>query len=82
MPDPFVLVPAGTLDGQDVGSVLTPPDEVVHHLGRVLRLRDATTVVVADGAGTRASGTWIGGRVALATRPVQDPAPTPRVRVW
>lgn len=82
MPAPYVLVPAGTLAGRSRGDRAPLPDEVRHHLDRVLRLRPGAELVVADGAGVVAPAQLGNGEVALSSDPVEQPAPTPRVHVW
>ena len=82
MPDPYVLVPAGTFAGRGRGDRVELPDETRHHLARVLRLRDGARVEAADGAGVVAAGCVRGAVLELATDPVEAPAPTPRVHVW
>ena len=82
MPAPYVLVPAGTLSGRGSGDRVDLPDEVRHHLARVLRLRPGAGVVVADGAGVTASGRLGNGDVRLQSDPTTEPAPAPRVHVW
>lgn len=82
MPDPYVLVPAGTLSGRGAGERVELPRDATHHLARVLRLRDGAGVVVADGAGMQVSAALDGSDLRLVDDPVQVPAPRPRVTVW
>lgn len=82
MPDPFVLVPAGAFEGHRARERIAAPADVVHHLSRVLRLRDGAAVVVADGAGTMAAGRVVDGTIELTEDPFEVPAPTPRIHVW
>jgi 16S rRNA (uracil1498-N3)-methyltransferase len=62
-------------------------DADVHHLGRVLRLRDGESVVACDGAGRWRLATWRAGRDARgALEPAGaievDAAPVPAVTLW
>lgn len=82
MPDPYVLVPAGTFDGRSAGDRVGLPADAVHHLSRVLRLRDGAHVVAADGAGMVVHGQVGGGAMRLAEDPTSVPTPRPRVSVW
>ncbi len=82
MPDPYVLVPAGTFDDRSAGDRVELPPDTVHHLLRVLRLRDGAHVVAADGAGVVVRGQVGGGAMRLAEDPSTVPAPAPRVTVW
>lgn len=82
MPDPYVLVPTGTFDGRSAGDRVDLPADTLHHLLRVLRLRDGAHVVAADGAGVVVPGQVGGGAMRLAEDPSWVPAPTPRVTVW
>lgn len=82
MPAPYVLVPAGTFDGRSDGDRVDLPADTVHHLSRVLRLRDGARVVAADGAGAVARGQIGAGAIRLAEDPATVAAPTPRVTVW
>jgi 16S rRNA (uracil1498-N3)-methyltransferase len=62
-------------------------DADVHHLGRVLRLRDGESVVACDGAGRWRLSTWRAGRdlrgvLEPASDIEVDDAPVPAVTVW
>lgn len=82
MPDPFVLVPPGTLDGCGPGERITLPDGVVHHLARVLRLRDGAAVVAGDGAGTVVDARVVGRRLEVGSAATHVERPRPTVTVW
>lgn len=82
MPDPYVLVPAGTFDGRSAGDRADLPADTRHHLSRVLRLQDGARVVATDGAGVVVRGQIGGGALRLSDDPTPMPAPTPRVTVW
>lgn len=82
MPAPYVLVPAGMLSGRGTDERVALPDDAVHHLTRVLRLRDGADVVAADGAGVQAEARLDDRALRLAGPPVQVPAPRPRLTVW
>ena len=82
MPAPYVLVPAGTFAGRAAGELVELPAGAVHHLTRVLRLRDGAAVVAADGAGTVVEGEVRGGGLALSSAPATVAAPAPRLVVW
>ena len=83
MPDPWVLVPPGAAAGRGPGDRVGLPDDVVHHLSRVLRLRPGATVVAADGAGTVVPGRLVDGdALELVAAPEHVDAPRPRVHVW
>lgn len=54
-----------------------PDDPTVHHLGRVLRLRDGESVTVTDGAGRWRPCRWAGGTLAPDGEVVvETPGPT------
>lgn len=58
------------------------PDDAVHHLTRVLRLRAGAPIVVADGRGSWAPAVLGDAGAAEATGPVRSaPAPTPALTV-
>lgn len=82
MPDPFVLVPPGTLDGCGPGERVALPDGVVHHLARVLRLRDGAAVVAGDGAGTVVDARVVGRRLEVGSAGAHVEPPRPAVTVW
>ncbi len=82
MPDPYVLVPAGTFAGRAAGERVDLPPEAEHHLVRVLRLRDGAGVEAADGAGVVVPARLREGTIELTAAPVETPAPAPRVHVW
>lgn len=82
MPDPFVLVPAGTFAGRGGGDRVRLPDDVRHHLHRVLRVRDGAAVVAADGAGVVAPCRAEGEDLLLVADPAVVPPPVPSVHVW
>ena len=82
MPDPYVLVPAGTLSGRGAGDRVELPADAAHHLGRVLRLPDEAGVVAADGAGVQVVAALERGALRLVDDPVQELAPSPRITVW
>jgi 16S rRNA (uracil1498-N3)-methyltransferase len=52
-------------------------DPTVHHLRRVLRLRDGEPITVTDGAGAWRCGVFVGGGVEPAGDAVTSPAPAP-----
>ncbi len=82
MPDPYVLVPAGTFEARGAGDRAELPADTRHHLSRVLRLQDGAHVVAADGAGVVVRGQIGGGALRLADDPAVVAAPGPRVTVW
>ena len=82
MPAPFVVVPSGTFTGRGRGDRVDLPDEARHHLRRVLRLRDGTAVVAADGEGVRARARITGDGLTLDEVPATVPLPIPAVHVW
>ena len=80
MRTPFVLVPH-PLDGLGPGAGLPLPDDVVHHLRRVLRRDDGAALEVTDGAGNVAAATLVGEQVRLAGEVRTVPAPAPALTV-
>jgi 16S rRNA (uracil1498-N3)-methyltransferase len=79
---PYVLLPSGSLDDRAAGDAVDLPDTVVHHLARVLKLRDGSRVEVADGTGVHAGGHLDAATVVLDVPVRHTPAPTPAVTVW
>ena len=82
MPDPYVLVPAGTFAGRGTGDRVGLPEDARHHLTRVLRLRDGADVEAADGAGVVAQARLRGDELELRASPAEVPSTKPRVHVW
>lgn len=82
MPDPFVLVPAGTFTDRGVDDRVALSPDTRHHLSRVLRLREGAPVVAADGAGVVVPGRFLGDAVELTGAPTRVERPVPRVHVW
>lgn len=82
MPDPFVLVPPGTMDGSGPGERVALPDGAVHHLARVLRLRDGAAVVACDGAGTVVDARFVGRRLEVGSQATFVERPRPAITVW
>ena len=72
MPAPLVYVSPGAVRGDRV--TLAPGD--IHHLRRVLRLRDGDAIVVGDGEGHH----WRATLAVTEARLEPDPAFTPRLR--
>ncbi|MGA1361697.1 MAG: RsmE family RNA methyltransferase [Ilumatobacteraceae bacterium] len=66
-----------------VGNVDAPVLDAddVHHLSRVLRLRDGETVTVSDGRGSWRVCTWSDGTARPAGAVHTEPAPSPRLAV-
>jgi len=60
--------------------VLAVPQEVSHHLGRVLRYAPGGSVSYTDGDGTIGEGTWNGASVERGSERLV-PAPRPRVTI-
>jgi 16S rRNA (uracil1498-N3)-methyltransferase len=60
--------------------VLAVPQEVSHHLGRVLRYAPGDNVSYTDGDGTIGDGTWNGSSVERGSERLV-PAPRPRVTI-
>ncbi|MGB6056656.1 MAG: RNA methyltransferase PUA domain-containing protein, partial [Microthrixaceae bacterium] len=92
MDDPTVATPGATgaspwMEASTqvlVDDVLDPQldDEALHHLSRVLRLRDGETVCASDGAGGWALCGFNGTRSLTVTRRVgREPAPEPALSV-
>ena len=82
MPDPYVLVPAGTFADRSAGERVDLPESARHHLLRVLRLRDGAAIEAADGAGVVVPARLRDGGLELTAAPVEVLAPAPRVHVW
>ncbi len=82
MPHPFVLVPPGTMDGCGPGQRVALPDGAVHHLARVLRLRDGAAVVACDGAGTVVDARFIGQQLEVGSEGTVVERPRPAITVW
>lgn len=82
MPDPYVLVPAGTFAGRAAGDRVDLPEEARHHLVRVLRLRDGAAVEAADGEGEVVPARLRDGALELMASPRRAAAPAPRIHVW
>lgn len=80
--EPYVLLPSGSLDDRAAGDAVDLSDATVHHLGRVLKLRDGSRVAVADGAGVHAGGHLAGTTVVLDVPVQRAPAPMPAMTVW
>jgi 16S rRNA (uracil1498-N3)-methyltransferase len=56
-------------------------DASVHHLRRVLRLRDRESITVTDGAGAWRTGTFTGAGVEPAGEVIVEPAPDPPLTI-
>lgn len=67
------------LDGADTELELPLPAETLHHLHRVLRLRDGAAVVVADGQGREAPATLSTTALQLTAAPRRRPPRRPRL---
>ena len=81
MPDPYVLLTPGALDGLAPRDVVVPDDDADRHLRTVLRLRPGAAVQVGDGAGTTVAGVLRDDAIELADTPVHTPRARPRLRV-
>jgi len=79
---PYVLLAPGSLDDRAAGDTVELPDTTVHHLARVLKLREGSRVEVADGAGEHAGGHLAGHAIVLDAPVRHAPVPSPAVTVW
>ncbi|MCC5949181.1 MAG: 16S rRNA (uracil(1498)-N(3))-methyltransferase [Nitriliruptoraceae bacterium] len=69
------------LEDRRAGEVVAVPAATLHHLTRVLRVRPGDAVVVADGRGGQAAGTWTGDAVSLTQAPEHLPPPRPTLGI-
>lgn len=77
---PWVMLPPGRLDGVAAGARVELPDDVHHHLARVLRRRAGSGVVASDGDGRVVTGTLSDRAIAVEdARTVPHPRPVLRV---
>ena len=76
---PYVHAPGAELAD---GALLDLDDATLHHLRRVLRLRDGAGLVVADGVALQAAATLDGGRVRVVATPVERERRLPAITVW
>jgi 16S rRNA (uracil1498-N3)-methyltransferase len=59
----------------------TPDEATVHHLRRVLRLRDGESITVTDGAGAWRTGTFTGAGIEPDGELIVEPAPDPPLTI-
>lgn len=81
MPDPFVLVDPGALDGATAGQAVALPKDADKHLRTVLRLGAGAPVVLADGEGATAPAHLTGDAAELAEDVTVEPEPRPSLHV-
>ena len=81
MPDPYVLLDAGALEGVGAGTVVALDPETDRHLRRVLRLDAGAPLTVGDGAGALAPGHLQREGIALDGEAVHEPRARPLLHV-
>lgn len=79
--DPFVVLPAGALDGRTTGDVVALPPATAKHLRTVLRRPPGSGLVLTDGVGTTVPAQLVEDGARCLADPTTTPVPVPSLHV-